>query len=231
MPLVYYCKKCKTEVPVGETCTYCGGKLSKQSEMLSFGTIHAPVQDWFCWNELLRIALPILGGITALALGFEWATGGLPAVEKLVRNGFLGTMLILLGVVLALFFVLLYLQGSECIHYVLGRQGIHAWTYLQDPKPIQLYTRLLTPEAIEKFAQDEHALEDLTLIRYQTIAWQDVHRVRLWRENAVLLIYRPSWWQVMHVNCPIQEWNAVEQMTRQKLKPRKEVVRRVKIEG
>ena len=231
MPLVYYCKKCKTEVPVGETCTYCGGKLSKQSEMLSFGTIHAPVQDWFCWNELLRIALPILGGITALALGFEWATGGLPAVEKLVRNGFLGTMLILLGAVLALFFVLLYLQGSECIHYVLGKQGIHAWTYLQDPKPIQLYTRLLTPEAIEKFAQDEHALEDLTLIRYQTIAWQDVHRVRLWRENAVLLIYRPSWWQVMHVNCPIEEWTAVEQMTRQKLKPRKEVVRRVKIEG
>lgn len=231
MPLVYYCKKCKTEVPVGESCTYCGSKLSKQSEMLSFGTIHAPVQDWFCWNELLRIALPILGGITALALGFEWATGGLPAVAKLVRNGFLGTMLILLGVVLALFFVLLYLQGNECIHYVLGKQGIHAWTYLQDPKPIQLYTRLLTPEAIEKFAQDEHALEDLTLIRYQTIAWQDVHRVRLWRENAVLLIYRPSWWQVMHVNCPIEEWTAVEQMTRQKLKPRKEVVRRVKIEG
>ena len=50
-------------------------------------------------------------------------------------------------------------------------------------------------------------------------------------KNAVLLIYRPSWWQVMHVNCPIEEWSAVEQMTRQKLKPRKEVVRRVKIEG
>ena len=231
MPLVYYCKKCKTEVQVGESCAYCGGKLSKQSEMLSFGTIHVPVRDWFCWNELLRIALPVLCAVTAVALLFELVAGGTAAVEKLLREGFLGTMLVLLGVALALFYVLLRLQGGERIHYVLDKQGIHAWTYLQNPNPLQLYTRLLTPETVVKFAQDDHALPDLTLIRHQTIVWQDIQRVRLWRENAVVLLYKPSWWQVMHVNCPIEEWTAVEQMTRQKLKPRKEVVRRVKIEG
>lgn len=231
MPLVQYCKKCKTEVPLGESCAFCGGKLTKNGEMLSFGMVHVPVRDWFCWNNLLRIALPILGGVTVLALLFELMAGGTKAVEKLLRDGFLGTMLVVLGAMLLVFYVLLRLQGGERIHYVLDKQGVHAWTYLQEANPIQLYTRLLTPEAMEKLSQDDHALPDLTLIRYQTIAWHDIHRVRLWRENAVLLLYRPSWWQAMYVNCPIEEWEAVEKMLRQKLKPRKEVVQKVRIQG
>lgn len=231
MPLVQYCKKCKTEVLLGESCAYCGGKLTKQSEMLSFGIVHVPVRDWFCWNDLLRIALPALGAVTVVALLFELAAGSLAAVEKLLRGGFLGTMLVLLGIVLALLYMLLRLQGGERIHYVLDKQGIHAWTYLQEASPLQLYTRLLTPEAVEKLSTDEHALPDLTLIRCESIAWQDIQRVRFWRENAVVLLYRPRWWQAMFINCPIEEWEEVEKMMRQKLKPRKEVVQKVRIEG
>ena len=29
MPLANYCRKCKAEVPVGESCPYCGAKLTK----------------------------------------------------------------------------------------------------------------------------------------------------------------------------------------------------------
>jgi len=230
MPLVQYCKKCKTEVPLGESCTYCGGKLTKSNEMLSFGITHVPVRDWFCWNELLRIALPILGSMMVIVLLFELAAGGPVAVEKLLRSGFLGTMLILLGVVLLVCYVLLQLQGGERIHYVLDKQGVHAWYYLQQSTPVQLYARLLTPDVIEKLAQDEHALPGLVLIRYQSIPWKEVQRVRFWRENAVLLLYRPSWWQAMFVNCPIEEMEAVEKMVRMKLKPRKEV-KEIRIEG
>ncbi len=230
MPLVQYCKKCKTEVPLGESCTYCGGKLPKTGEMLSFGITHVPVKDWFCWNELLRIALPVLGGILAVALLAEWAAGGLAAVEHLLLNGLLGTALVLLGVVVALCTIVLRLQGGQRIHYVLDKQGIHAWYYLKDPHPVQLYTRLLTPEQVEALQQDDHALADLTLIRHQFIAWTEVERVRLWRENAVLLLYRPSWWQAMFIHYPLEELEALEEMLHKKLKPRKEI-KEVKIEG
>lgn len=230
MPLVQYCKKCKTEVPLGESCAYCGGKLTKSNEMLSFGVARIPVREWFYWNDLLRIGLPALGGITVIALLMEFFTGGVAALERMLLGGFLGAMLVLLGVMLLACYVLLRLQGGERIHYVLDKQGIHAWTYLKNPTRWQLYARLLTPEVLEKFAQDDHALPELTLVRYQSIAWKDIQRVRLWRENAVLLLYRPSWWQAMFVNCPIEELEAVEKMLRAKLKPRKEV-REVKIQG
>lgn len=230
MPLVQYCKKCKTEVPLGESCAYCGGRLTKSSEMLSFGIARIPVKEWFCWNDLLRIGLPALGGITVIALLIEFFTGGVAALERMLLGGFLGAMLVLLGMMLLACYVLLRLQGGERIHYVLDKQGIHAWTYLKNPTRLQLYARLLTPELLERLAQDDHALPELTLVRSQSIAWKDIQRVRLWRENAVLLLYRPSWWQALFVNCPIEEMEAVEKMVRAKLKPRKEI-KEIKIQG
>ena len=47
MPLVNYCRKCKAEVPLGESCSYCGGKLAATGEMISFGVVRAPVKEWF----------------------------------------------------------------------------------------------------------------------------------------------------------------------------------------
>ena len=58
MPLANYCRKCKAEVPVGESCPYCGAKLTKTGERLSFGVSRAPWRDWFSWNRLLRVGLP-----------------------------------------------------------------------------------------------------------------------------------------------------------------------------
>ncbi len=230
MPLVQYCKKCKMDVPPGETCLHCGGKLTKTSEKLTFGIAHVPVKDWFCWNELLRIALPLLLGVVAVSLLFEMATGGKAAVERLLRSGFPGAMLILLGVILLVFYIILRLQGGERIQYELDKQGIHVRYYLHEAAPVQLYTRLVTKDELEMLAQDEHVLPGLTLIRYRCIQWKDIKRVHFWRENAVMLVYDPEWWQALFVNCPIGELEAVEKMVRKMLKPKKEI-REIKIDG
>ena len=74
-------------------------------------------------------------------------------------------------------------------------------------------------------------LNSFFIDRRYYVMWQDIQRVRFWRENAVVLLYRPRWWQAMFINCPIEEWEEVEKMVRQKLKPRKEVVQKVRIEG
>ena len=230
MPLVQYCKKCKTEVPLGESCSHCGGKLSKSNEMLSFGVARTPVREWFCWNEWLRIILLLLGGMMLLVLLFETVAGGFAAARALLLDGFLGTMLILLAVALLLCYVLLRLQGGERIHYVLDKQGIHAWHYLNEADPVRLYARLLSPDSVTRLAQDEHTLPGMTLIRSQFIPWNEIRRVRIWRENAVLLLYRPGWWLSMFVSCPINEMEPVEKMLRLKLKPRKEV-KEIRIQG
>ena len=59
MPLVNYCKKCKAETPLGESCPYCGGKLAQTGEQISFGVMCRPEKEWFAWNNLLRIVLPV----------------------------------------------------------------------------------------------------------------------------------------------------------------------------
>ncbi|MBE5802579.1 MAG: hypothetical protein E7319_09875 [Clostridiales bacterium] len=223
MPLVNYCKKCKTEVPLGESCVYCGGKLPKTGQQLSFGCTHVPLKDWFCWNQLLRVGLPALLLVMAVSLIAEAAAGGSAAVERMLKQGFLSTMLILLGVMLLAVLLLLLMQGGERIHYVLDKQGVHAWVYLEQENPLQLYARFLTRESVEKLVSDDHALPNLVLIRHQQVSWDKIGRVRLWREASVLLLYSPAFWQAMHVNCPVQEFAAVEEMVRSKLKRRKEV--------
>ena len=76
MPLVNYCRKCRTETPLGESCPYCGGRLPKTGEQLSFGIIRTPVTDWFSWNDVLRVALPAwLVALGAVLMAEASATG------------------------------------------------------------------------------------------------------------------------------------------------------------
>ena len=76
MPLVNYCRKCRTETPLGESCPYCGGKLAKTGEQLSFGIIRTPVTDWFSWNDVLRVMLPAwLVALVAVLAAEASATG------------------------------------------------------------------------------------------------------------------------------------------------------------
>ena len=68
MPQRNYCKKCKREVPSGSQCSLCGAKLTKAGERLSFGMVHRPVEDWFSWNAVLRLIVPVIALVVARLL-------------------------------------------------------------------------------------------------------------------------------------------------------------------
>ena len=225
MPVVNYCKKCRTEVPLGESCPHCGGKLSQTGEQISFGMKHKVVGEWFAWNHLLRVALPVflLALITVLAA--EAVAAGAQGVIALLSQGFLETMLGLLGLMLMAVFLILHLQGVESVHTVLDKQGVHVRTYIAQGNDLGLYARFMTQQAADRLAQTDERpeLQGLMLVRRVTLPWTEIRRVRFWREGSTILFFRPSFWQVAAVRCSISELPEAEAFIRKKLKRSKKV--------
>ena len=60
MAITSYCKKCRQDVPRGDSCPYCGAKLTKSSARVVWCLEHSPVKDWMCWNAVLRIMAPAM---------------------------------------------------------------------------------------------------------------------------------------------------------------------------
>ena len=219
MPLANYCRKCRAETPVGESCPYCGGKLTKAGERLSFGVSRALWRDWFCWNRLLRVGLPVWALSFLLIALAEFCSGGTPALTGLFRRGFGLTMLWLLGGMLALFWALLFCQGQEKVHYLLDKDGVSAYTYVsEEVNNLALYARFLTPAQTEAMQEDEHALPGLRLVRRVILPWERMKRVKIWREGQTLLFFDPAYWQVLAVTCPVQEFAEAEAWVRAKTK-------------
>lgn len=221
MPMVNYCQKCKTETPLGESCPHCGNRLSKTNERLSFGVTRRPVADWFEWNRLLRVGLPVLGVVFLTAVLGEWAAAGSEGVTRLFRRGFAETMLALLAGLLLLILLLLWLQGREKVHYLLDKDGVKAYVYVKDASPLRLYARLLAPEGVRRLAEDPNALPGLTLVRRTLLPWGELRRARIWREGSVLLFFRPACWQALAVACPVSDLNQAESYIRAKMKRNK----------
>lgn len=220
MPLVNYCKKCKAEVPTGETCPYCGGKLTQTGEQISFGLSRRVVGDWFAWNGLLRIALPVFALAFGVIVGAEALATGSRGVAALLSQGLPETMLGLLALALLAMLVLFWLQGMENVHVVMDRQGVHVRTYIAGGNPWGLYARFAGEETVRRLAQtdDRPALPGLVLVRRVTLPWNEIRRVRVWREGCTLLFFRPSFWQVAAVRCPVEEMAEAEAFVRKKLK-------------
>ena len=223
MPLVNYCKKCRAEVPVGESCPYCGGKLAQTGEQISFGVVREPVKEWFAWNSLLRIALPVLGLICVFVTAAEMASAGQQGVIALFQHGFAETILRTLGLTIVGIWGLLTLQGPEHVHVVLDKQGIWVRTYLPEGNRVGLAARILSAAAAEKLAEEDErpSLEGLVLVRRVFLPWSVVSRVRVWRENGVLLFFHPAFWQAAYVHCPLAEAAEAEAFVRKKLKRQK----------
>ena len=225
MPLANYCRKCRAETPAGESCPYCGGKLTKAGERLSFGVSRAPWRDWFCWNRLLRVGLPVWALSFLLIALAEFCSGGTAALAGLFRRGFGLTMLWLLGGMLALFWALLFCQGQEKVHYLLDKDGVSAYTYVsEEVNNLALYARFLTPAQTEAMQEDEHALPGLRLVRRVILPWERMKRVKIWREGQTLLFFDPAYWQVLAVTCPVQELAEAEAWVRAKTKRFKTVL-------
>lgn len=219
MPMVNYCRKCKTQTPLGETCPYCGGKLTQTGEQVSFGVIRVPLREWFAWNNVLRIALPVWLLVLVAAVVAEACATGADGVAALFTHGFFWTMMAVLGVMLFLILILLLLQGPEKVHYVLDKDGVHARTYLPKEAPsVRLYARFLTPQAVERIEDERQPLEGLVLVRRVSLPWSSIRRVRIWTEGSAVLFFRPTFWQTLAIRCPAGELEQTEAYARKKLK-------------
>ena len=225
MPLVNYCKKCKTEVPLGDSCPHCGGKLAQTGEQISFGMKRKVVREWFAWNHLLRIALPVFGLVFAIIVGAEAAAAGAEGVIALISQGFLETMLGLLALMLFGIFLLLHLQGVESVHTVIDKQGVHVRTYIADGNDLGRLARFVSQQTVERLAEtdDRVPLPGLMLVHRVTLPWSEIRRVRIWKEGSAILFFRPTFWQVASIRCPMSELPEAEALIRKKLKRMKRV--------
>lgn len=218
MALVNFCKKCKQEVPAGEVCLFCQGKLTKTNERITFSMLRVPAQDWFAWNQVLRVALPALT-FTALAITLlEGYLSGGEAVQTLLLRGFFWELIGILGRMLLLMWGILLLQGKEQVQFVLDKEGVHAYTHLQRPTAWRLYARFVSQKAVEAL-QEHKPMEPTggTLIRRVDIRWIDIKKVRCWTENRQLLFFNPRWWQVLVIACPPAAYEDAEAFVRKKL--------------
>ncbi len=224
MPMVNYCRKCKTETPLGESCPYCGGRLARTGEQISFGITRTPLKDWFAWNNVLRVALPTLLVVLVVAIAAEAGVTGADGVAALFTQGLFWTLMAILALMLLLISMMLALQGPEKVHYVLDKEGVHARVYLpEEMSPVQLYARFLTPQAVEKLEDERPPLEGLVLVRRISLPWSAIRRVRVWREGSAVLFFRPAFWQALSIRCPVGELETVENYVRKKLKRFKKV--------
>lgn len=223
MPLVNYCKKCRAETPLGESCPYCGGKLTQTGEMISFGLVRKAGKEWFAWNNMLRILLPVWVLTVAIVILSEMAASGVNGVEALLEQGLMRTMIAILAAALGVIWLMFALQGRESVHVVFDKQGVHVRTYIPRHNTIGLYARFATPYTVERLTETDERpeLEGLMLVRRITLPWNDIRRVKIWHEGSTMLFFRPSFWQVAAVRLPYAEMPEAEAYVRKKLKRNK----------
>ena len=214
-----YCKKCKAEVPAGEACSRCGTKLTKTGERLSWTRTRVPVRDWFSWNAMLRVVVPVIVIILTATILIESIANGTAGIQAIFVQGFFWVLMSVLGLLILATFVLLLLQGSEVVRYVLDAKAAHAYTCLREPKPLQTYTRLLTMQTLEELrrTETEPQTHGLTCIRQSEVAWANVKHVTCWPETHTILLYRPRWWQVICIRCSVDQYAEVEEYVKKRL--------------
>ena len=218
MPLVNYCRKCKAEVPDGNVCPRCASKLTKAGERLSLHYERTPVTDWFSWNAMLRVAVPVMALVMLTALLAEALTEGETGVINVLTQGFFLTIFAFFGVLLLLMLIMLLLQGRENARYVLDAKGARASTYVNRPNTIRLYARLMTAQPPASAREDEPgAAEGEVCVRHTELPWAQIRRAQYWPETHTILLYRPIWWQAMCIRCNAPEYAEAEAFVRTKL--------------
>lgn len=216
MPLACYCKKCKVEVPVGETCSQCGGKLTKASQRFSFQTIHTPVKDWMRWNGILRIVLAVWCVITLIVLISESISFGWIGASRLVGSS-TGTAL-LLSLAVAVCVVCLYLcaLGTEDHYYFFDNKGINLSVYVKDPTRVKRFVRLV-------FKQVQSDETYGWFAGQRQISWTQIKRVQVWHDKCRIIIYAPAWWMQLSIACPPEQFHEALEYVKSKLGRKKDV--------
>ena len=219
MPLTSYCKKCARDVPVGDICPDCGGKLAASAVRLAWCVDHVPLRDWMCWNAVMRIALPAAGITLAVTLLLETIFGGLAGLAQLLSGGLLPTLAWLTLGSLAVLLLVFILQGDDLLDCVIDSTGVHIQQYLPRPTAFKLALRLKSPQLLRQ--RDE---SDVLLISSRSITWKEIRRVQLWREKGLILLYAPAWWQRLTIPCTHATWKDALAFIRDKLGKKKDVI-------
>ena len=197
MPITAYCKKCARDVPPGDLCPHCGGKLAKSALRMAWCADHTPVRDWMSWNAVMRLVLPVLLAVLALILLLEGLAGGLEGIAALLRGGLLFSLLGLLALTAAGLLLAFILQGDDLQDCVVDGRGVHIQQYLPEPTALKLMLRLKSPRLLERYDPTEGIL----LIGQKELLWKDIARVQLWPEKTLILLYAPAWWMRLALPC------------------------------
>lgn len=217
MPRTCWCKKCGQEMPVGDTCPVCGGKLNPSRAHLVWQVPHIPVLDWLCWNGAARIVLPVLGAVAMGVTLLEVLLGGLVGLENLLMSGFPGQLLLALLVACVAVLLVLYLRGEDILKCTVDSRGVMVQVYLPQPTPLKLICRGKRPDALEESA------EEMMLVEEKMLDWRSICRVQRWPGRTQLLLYAPRWWMRLSLPCTPQVWTEVQDMFREKLGKGKQV--------
>lgn len=227
MPYSNYCKKCNAETPVSESCPRCGTKLTRAGERLSLTVERVPVRDWFSWNTMLRVVVPVIGVVLLATVLAEAIAEGGQGVQAVFVQGFFWTLLGALGLMLLFTLVLLSLQGRETVRYVLDGKGAHAYVYVKGTSAVPLYARLTTPQAAAALQQDApEPMAGYHFVRRVDIAWAQVRRVGFWPETHTILLYQPSFWLALCIRAGQGVYAEAEAHVRKKAPKRKRARKR-----
>ena len=163
MPITAYCKKCARDVPPGDLCPHCGGKLAKSALRVAWCADHTPVRDWMSWNAVMRLVLPVLLAVLALILLLEGLAGGLEGIAALLRGGLLFSLLGLLALTAAGLLVAFILPGDDLPACVVDRRSTHIQQYLPEPTALKLLNTYasLSGQAVEgtNITEAKHSIE------------------------------------------------------------------------
>lgn len=228
MPITNYCKRCKAETPAGELCPRCGAKLTRAGERLAFEVTRTPATDWFCWNAMLRVVVPVIGLVLLATVAIEAAAEGARGVVAVFSQGFFWTLLLALGALLLMTLALLALQGPERVRYQLDAKGAHAAVYVRAGRPLALYARLTTPETAQALQAEapEHLPEGWLYLRSTHVAWPAVRRARTWPETRTLLLYAPAFWLALAIRCDAATFAEAEAYIQKKAPKKKKTARK-----
>ena len=219
MPLTSYCKKCSRDVPVGDRCPYCGGKLPASTVRLAWCVDHTPLRDWMSWNAVMRIALPVLMLVLVVVVALEGAADGMAGVEAVLREGLALSLMGIAVFGVAVMLLMFILQGDDILDCVVDSKGFHVQQYLPEPTPLKLVMRLKSPALMNRVTDESPML----LLSQREIAWKDVARVQLWPEKTLLLLYAPAWWLRLAVPCTPFTWEDTLALVSDKLGRKKGV--------
>lgn len=220
MPLTAYCKKCARDVPPGDTCPYCHGKLAKSAQRVAWCAEHVPVRDWLCWNAAMRMLLPLLALVLVLVTLLELLTGGPAAASAVLTGGLVFSLLGILVLVCAVLLLALILQGEDLQDCVVDGRGLHVQTYLPHPTPLKLLLRLRSPRLMEQYDPED----GLLLVGQKELLWKDVARVQLWPGKPLVLFYAPAWWMRLALPCTAFTLEDITGFLQEKLGRRKGVL-------